>query len=111
VIWMRHDAPNTTPTRMIGDAAHPGVDSAGPQVRLPPVEIQAARPLLNPSHLQGQVVDSTNHPIRSALVYTENPLFATLTDKNGYFRLGELPSGPITVRAEHSGFVAIEFQL
>jgi hypothetical protein len=49
--------------------------------------------------------------IRSALVYTEDPLFATLTDKHGYFRLGELPSGPITVRAEHGGFEAIEFQL
>jgi hypothetical protein len=111
VIWMRRDAPRATPTRVLADATNPPADTAGPQVRLPPVEIQAAVPLLNPSHLQGQVVDSTNHPIRSAFVYTEDPLFATLTDKNGYFRFGELPSGPITVRAEHSGFMSIEFQL
>ena len=44
-------------------------------------------------------------------MYTEDPLYAALTDKKGFFRLGELPPGPITVRAEHSGFVPIELQL
>jgi hypothetical protein len=73
--------------------------------------MQATASLLHPSHLQGQVVDSSNHPVQSALVYTEDPLFATLTDKKGYFRLGDLPAGPITVRAERGGFVGIEFEL
>ncbi len=111
VIWMRHDIANAPPTRVLADASNPPVDTTSQEVRLPQVEIKAAVPLRNPSHLQGQVVDSTNHPIRSALVYTEDPLFATLTDKKGFFRLGELPAGPIMVRAERSGFVPIEFQL
>lgn len=99
VIWLRHEAA----------AANPPIDTTAQ--RLPPVEVRAAVPLLNAAHLQGQVVDSTNHPIRSALVYTENPLYATLSDKNGYFKFSELPSGPIALRAEHNGFVAIEVQL
>jgi hypothetical protein len=108
VIWMHHDAPKATPTRTVADATVPAVDTTDHSVHLPPVEIRVAGPA---GHLQGQVVDSTNHPIRSALVYTEDPLFATLTDKNGYFKFREVPAGPITVRAEHRGFVPIEFQL
>ncbi len=109
VIWRHHDAPGVTPTRVIADAAKLALDTAAE--RLPPVEIRAAGPIPNPAHLQGQVVDSTNHPIRSALVYTQDPLYATLSDKNGYFKFRELPPGPITVRAERNGFVPIEFQL
>jgi len=111
VIWLRHPTPAAPPTRVIADSANPAADTAGPPVRLPQVEIQGSVPLVNPSHLQGQVVDSANHPIRSALVYTQDPLYATLSDKNGYFRFRELPSGPITVRAERRGFVPIELQL
>jgi hypothetical protein len=109
VIWLHHDAPGVTPTRLMADAAKLALDTAAE--RLPPVEIRAAGPIPNAAHLQGQVVDSTDHPIRSALVYTQDPLYATLSDKNGYFRFRELPSGPITVRAERNGFVPIEFQL
>ena len=78
---------------------------------LPTVEVREAATLHNPSHLQGQVVDSAGRPVRSALVYTDDPLYADLTDKKGFFRLGELPAGPITIRAERTGFVPIEFQL
>ena len=106
VIWMHHDAPKPAPPRVIAEVATPKIDTAAQ--RLPAVEVRAAAPL---GHLQGQVVDSTNHPIRSALVYTQDPLFATLSDKNGYFKFRELPSGPITVRAERGGYVPIEFQL
>ncbi len=109
VIWLRHDTPKPPPPLVIANTSNSAVDTAGRPVRLPLVEIQAV--LINPSHLQGQVVDSTNRPIRSALVYTQDPLYATLSDKNGYFKFRELPSGPITLRAEHSGFVPIEFQL
>ncbi len=107
VIWMRHAAPAATPTRVAANSANPIIDTTARL--LPPVEVHAA--LINPSHLQGQVVDSTNHPIRSALVYTQDPLYATVSDKNGYFKFRELPSGPITVRAERGGYVPIEFQL
>ena len=108
VIWMRHDIAKATPKRTVAVDPDPAVDSTIQP--LPPVEVRAV-PLINPAHLQGQVVDSTNHPLRSALVYTEDPLNAAMTDKNGYFKFGELPSGPITIRAEHRGFVPIEFQL
>jgi hypothetical protein len=108
VIWTRQDVPKPTTTRTIADAPNPALDTTVQP--LPPVEVRAG-PLLNAAHLQGQVIDSTNHPIRSALVYTQDPLYATLSDKNGYFKFGELPPGPITVRAEHIGFAAIEFQL
>jgi hypothetical protein len=109
VIWLHHDTPGVTPTRVMADEAKLALDTAAQQ--LAPVEIRAAGPIPDAAHLQGQVVDSTNHPIRSALVYTQDPLYATLSDKNGYFRFRELPPGPITVRAEHNGFVPIEFQL
>ncbi|HEV8409160.1 MAG TPA: carboxypeptidase regulatory-like domain-containing protein, partial [Gemmatimonadaceae bacterium] len=107
VIWMRPQAPKPAAERVVAVDPDPAVDST--IQRMPPVEVQVA--LANPSHLQGQVVDSLNHPIRSAVVYTEDPLNATMTDKNGYFKFGALPSGPITLRAEHGGFVPIEFQL
>jgi hypothetical protein len=109
VIWLRHDTLKATPTRVVALDANPAVDST--IQRLPPVEVHAAVPLIDAAHLQGQVVDSANHPLRSALVYTQDPLYATLTDKNGYFKFRELPSGPITVRAERRGYVPIEFQL
>jgi hypothetical protein len=87
------------------------VTTSVPPTTLPLVEVRAAAPLRDPSYLQGQVVDSAGRPVRSAVIYTEDPLFATLTDKKGFFRLSELPAGPITVRAERTGFVPIEFQL
>lgn len=111
VIWQRHDSANAPATRVPANALDPAADTAGPRTLLPPVEIRAAPPLLSRAHLQGQVVDAAGRPVRSALIYTEDPLYATLTDKKGFFRLGELPAGPIMIRAERTGFVPIEFQL
>lgn len=123
VIWLRHDAQTEPKARAAAELPKagggttgqppltPAVDTAGQRTVLPIVEVRAAAPLLNPSYLQGQVVDSAGHPLRSALVYTEDPLYAALTDKKGFFRLAALPAGPIMVRAEHSGFVPIEVQL
>jgi hypothetical protein len=111
VIWLRHEAEKATPTLVAASAPEPVADTGGHHAPIAPTELPPAALRLHPSHLQGQVVDSTNHPVRAALVYTEDPLFATLTDKNGYFRLGELPAGPIMVRAERDGFVGMEFQL
>lgn len=111
VIWMRRDAQSVPQTLVVAELPKPVADTSGRLTVLAPVEVREAAPLYSPSHLQGQVVDSTNRPIQSALVYTEDPLYAALTDKKGFFRIGELPAGPITVRAERSGFVPIEFQL
>ena len=68
-------------------------------------------PALKPSHFQGQVVDSAGHPIRSAIVETDDPPRAVVSDDSGYFRFAELPAGPITVRVRRIGFEGIEFQL
>jgi hypothetical protein len=68
---------------------------------------QGASPL-KPSHLQGQVVDSAGHPVASALVETDDPPRATLSDAKGFFRFAELPAGPITVRVRRDGFAGIE---
>ena len=111
VIWLRHDAPTAAQTRVVAEVPTSAANTSGPLTVLPPVEVRESAPLHNPSYLQGQVVDSAGHPVRSALVYTEDPLYADLTDKKGFFRLNELPSGPIMVRAERTGFVPIEFQL
>jgi hypothetical protein len=111
VIWMRPGAETGQQARAVTELPTPLADTIARPTVLPPVEVREAAPLHNPSYLQGQVVDSTDHPIRSALVYTADPLFATLTDKKGFFRLSELPAGPMTVRAERNGFVPIEFQL
>jgi Carboxypeptidase regulatory-like domain len=76
-----------------------------------PLWAQSAPPPVKPSHLQGQVVDSAGHPVRSAIVETDDPPRATLSDDNGYFRFAELPAGPITIRVRRIGFQGTEFQL
>lgn len=64
-----------------------------------------------PSHFQGQVVDTAGHPIRAAIVETDDPPKAVISDEDGYFKFAELPSGPITIRVKRIGFEGIEFQL
>jgi hypothetical protein len=68
-------------------------------------------PPVKPAHFQGQVVDSAGRPIRSAIVETDDPPKAVVSDDSGYFRFAELPAGPITIRVRRIGFEAIEFQL
>jgi hypothetical protein len=68
-------------------------------------------PTAKPAHFQGQVVDSAGHPVRSAIVETDDPPKAVVSDDSGYFRFAELPAGPITVRVRRIGFEGIEFQL
>jgi hypothetical protein len=68
-------------------------------------------PPAKPSHLQGQIVDSAGRSVRSAIVETDDPPRATISDENGYFRFTELPAGPITVRVRRIGFSGTEFQL
>ncbi|HEY2848298.1 MAG TPA: carboxypeptidase regulatory-like domain-containing protein [Gemmatimonadaceae bacterium] len=75
-----------------------------------PLLAQSA-PATKPAHFQGQVVDSVGRPIRSAIVETDDPPRAVVSDDSGYFRFAELPAGPITIRVRHIGFEAIEFQL
>ena len=110
VVWTRQGPDTASQAPVITAPPTLVSDTGGRATRLPPVEVREAAPF-HPSYLQGQVVDSADRPLRSALVYTEDPLFATLTDKKGFFRLSELPAGPISVRAERNGFVPIEFQL
>jgi len=111
VVWMRQAAQAAPQIRTMAELSTPVADSSGRPTVLPTVEVREAAPVHNPSYLQGQVVDSAGRPVRSAVVYTEDPLYADLTDKKGFFRLSQLPAGPITVRAERTGFVPIEFQL
>jgi hypothetical protein len=68
-------------------------------------------PTLRPAHFQGQVVDSAGHPVKSAIVETDDPPKAVVSDDSGYFHFAELPAGPITVRVRRIGFEGIEFQL
>ncbi|HEV8409608.1 MAG TPA: carboxypeptidase-like regulatory domain-containing protein [Gemmatimonadaceae bacterium] len=63
------------------------------------------------SHLQGQIVDSAGHPVRSAMIETGEPARATVSDEGGFFRLKNLPAGPITISVRHAGFVGSEFEL
>ena len=109
VVWMRPEVQPAQQIRAVTELPTPVSDTTGRATVLPPVEVRAAP--VHSSYLQGQVVDSANRPVRSALVYTQDPLFATLTDKKGFFRLSALPAGAMTVRAERTGFVPIEFQL
>ena len=111
VIWMRPGADTGSQASAVTERPTVLADTTGRLTTLPPVEVRGVAPLGKPAYLQGQVVDSADRPLRSALVYTEDPLFATLTDKKGFFRFSELPAGPITIRAERNGFVPIEFQL
>jgi hypothetical protein len=72
---------------------------------------QGAPVPLKQSHLQGQVVDSAGHPVRSATIETDEPARATVSDESGFFRLKNLPAGPITISVRHAGFVGTEFEL
>jgi hypothetical protein len=73
--------------------------------------VAQAPPVAKPSHFQGQVVDSAGRPVRSAIVETDDPPRATVSNDSGFFRFAELPAGPITVRVRRIGFEGIEFQL
>src|SRR5579871_1238192 len=64
-----------------------------------------------PAHFQGQVVDAAGRPIRSAIVETDDPPKAVVSDDDGFFKFAELPAGPITIRVKRIGFEGIEFQL
>jgi Carboxypeptidase regulatory-like domain len=110
-IWTRRDAPKPAPIRAVTEAAKPAVATADRSVRLPLVEVRAAVPSLGAAHLQGQVVDSAGHPVRSAILYTMDPPRATLSDKNGYFRLPDMQSGPVTLEVVRNGFVGIDVEL
>ena len=68
-------------------------------------------PPLKPAHFQGQVVDSAGRPVKSAIVETDDPPKAVVSNDSGFFRFAELPAGPITVRVRRIGFEGIEFQL
>jgi Carboxypeptidase regulatory-like domain len=68
-------------------------------------------PPIKPAHLQGQVVDTAGRPIRSAIVETDDPPKAVVSDDSGFFRFADLPAGPITVRVRRIGFEGVEFQL
>jgi hypothetical protein len=68
-------------------------------------------PAAKPAHFQGQVVDSAGRPVRAAIVETDDPPKAVVSDDSGFFRFAELPAGPITVRVRRIGFEGIEFQL
>lgn len=63
------------------------------------------------SHLQGQVVDSAGHPLRSATIEIDEPARATVSDEGGFFKLKNLPAGPITISVRHAGFTGTEFEL
>jgi len=71
----------------------------------------SAPPPLKPAHFQGQVVDSAGHPVKSAVVETDDPPKAVVSNDSGFFRFAELPAGPITVRVRRIGFEGIEFQI
>jgi hypothetical protein len=64
-----------------------------------------------PAHFQGQVVDTAGHPIRAAIVQTDDPPKAVISDDSGFFKFAELPAGPITIRVKRIGFEGIEFEL
>jgi hypothetical protein len=68
-------------------------------------------PLLKPAHFQGQVVDTAGRPIKAAIIETDDPPEARVSDDSGYFRFANLPAGPITVRVRRIGFEGIDFQL
>jgi hypothetical protein len=75
-----------------------------------PLVAQTAAPA-KPAHLQGQVVDTLGHPIRAAIVETDDPPKATVADDDGFFKFADLPPGPITIRVRRLGYTGIDFQL
>ncbi len=45
------------------------------------------------------------------MIETDEPARATVSDDAGFFRLKNLPAGPITISVRHAGFVGSEFEL
>ncbi len=76
-----------------------------------PLFAQSAPLPAKPAHLQGQVVDSAGRPIKAAIVETDDPPRATVSDDEGFFKFAELPPGPITIRVRRLGFTGIDFQM
>ena len=72
---------------------------------------QDTAPQAKQSQLQGQIVDSAGRPVRSATIETDEPARATVSDDHGFFRLKNLPAGPITISVRRAGFIGTDFQL
>lgn len=68
-------------------------------------------PREKPAQLQGRVVDSTGHPIKSATVETDDPPMLVVSNDSGFFRFASVPAGPIGIRVRRAGYVGVEFQL
>ncbi len=62
-----------------------------------------------PITLNGRVVDITNNPVPSAVIYIDD-VQKTLTDSNGFFEVSGVEEGTRKVRVEASGFAPVEKQ-
>jgi hypothetical protein len=111
VIWLRHDVENAAKAVVAEQSSLSTADTSAQHAKATAGDPQSATAPVKPSHLQGQVVDSAGRPVRAAVVYTDDPPRATLSDKGGFFKLPELSAGPTTVRVQRDGFVGTEFQL
>lgn len=111
VIWRRKEVAATTPVVAAATMDGPKPDTAGQRAAPAPAESNAPASPVRYSNLQGQVVDSSGRPVRAAVVYTDEPPRAALSDTKGFFRLPALLAGPTMVRVQRRGFVGTEFQL
>jgi protocatechuate 3,4-dioxygenase beta subunit len=109
-------APNLFPL-VLGVAVLLGASVHGAPPQQPPRDAPAQQPgtiAERPGLISGRVLDAASgRPMVRALVRITAPELpggrVVLTDDNGAFRFGELPSGRYTVTASKTGFVALTY--
>jgi iron complex outermembrane receptor protein len=54
--------------------------------------------------ISGKITDSKNNPLKGVSVYASELHKTTATDENGYYTLGQLPNGKVTLTFSYIGF-------
>lgn len=67
--------------------------------------LQAGR---SPAHLTGAVLNAEGRPVPGAVVGTERPVRAAMTDHAGRFEIASLPAGTLTIYVRRRGYRDLE---
>lgn len=66
----------------------------------------AQQPAAGVGRVAGTVLGTTGTPVSNVQVTIVGTRFGSITDENGKYNIGGVPSGPVTVRAQRIGFQA-----
>ena len=75
------------------------------------LRIAAKQAAKTPAHITGVVTDVNGRPLRGAVVSTDNPARAAITNDSGRFEIHSLPAKAIGITIKKSGYESVAFRL